>query len=94
MTYCLYVIVSFDRLTRIYQEEGRVTGDIGVKKSQKSRSSIDRIHHLHSAMSKGIPTHSLIELVSKSHTELAQQSPHCIIALADILKVRYKCFNA
>ena len=92
MTYCIYVIFPFKRLTWIYQQESQLTGDIGAKKSQKSRS-IDRIHHLHSSMSKGIPAHLLIELVSKSHNELAQQSPHCVIALADILKVCYTYFN-
>ena len=37
-------------------------------------------------MSKGIPTHSLIDIASKCHDELSKESSQCIIALANILK--------
>merc|ERR1719251_602127 len=54
-------------------------------KKSKLRNS-DRIQHLHAAMSKGVPTHSLIDIASKCHDDLSKESPQCIMALADIMK--------
>ena len=72
------------RLTWIYQREGFSTSEHDAKKSKVR--NIDRIQHLHSSMSKGIPTHSLIDIVTRCHQELSKESTHCIIALANILK--------
>ena len=70
------------RLTSIYHEEGLVSEH--ETKKPKLRNS-DRIQHLHSSMSKGIPTHSLIDIASKCHEELSKESPQCIIALSNIM---------
>ena len=72
------------QLTWIYQKEGPLAIENDARKS-KARN-IDRIGHLQAAMSKGIPTHSLIDIVSRCHQDLANESPHCIIALSNILK--------
>ena len=72
------------QLTWIHQKEGSLAIENEARKS-KARN-IDRIGHLQAAMSKGIPTHSLIDIVSRCHQDLANESPHCIIALSNILK--------
>jgi hypothetical protein len=77
-------VTSSCRLTWIYQREGFSSAEYEAKKPKMK--NIDRIHHLHSSMSKGIPTHSLIDIASKCHQELSKESPHCIMALANILK--------
>jgi len=81
--YSRFVIASC-QLTSIYQREGHASTENEAKKPKIK--NIDRIHHLHSSMSKGIPTHSLIDIASKCHQELSKESPQCIIALANILK--------
>ena len=63
-------------------------GESGAPLKVKNRG-FERIYHLHSAMSNGIPTHALIEIVTNCHDELAgHSSPQCVIALANILKVK------
>ena len=75
-------ITASCKLTSIYHE-GIITEQ--EAKKVKMRNS-DRIQHLHSSMSKGVPTHSLIEIASKCHDDLSKESPQCIMALANIMK--------
>ena len=70
------------KLTSIHHE-GMVTEQ--ENKKPKMRNS-DRIQHLHLSMSKGVPTHSLIDIASKCHDDLSKESPQCIMALANIMK--------
>ena len=45
-----------------------------------------RLRHLHSAISKGIPTHALLTILSECHSALASESHLCVLALSNILR--------
>ena len=60
--------------------------DDSAEAKRKWRKGSERIRHLHTAISKGIPTHALLAIVSECHHQVARDSHHCVIALSNILR--------
>jgi len=61
-----------------------VTSASDVTSGKKSNES--RLRHLHTAISKGIPTHSLLAILSECHQSVALESPHSVVALSNMLR--------